>query len=201
MTEARPLSLRDKNRLRTRQELLDAVLDLFAEGGLSACSVEAAAKLAGASKTTAYSYFPSGLDEMLRDLYRLIGQRVLAQASQLRNSQKRPEERIFALAKVLLDVCSEPKIGRFYMLLSPALSPLLEPVVGEASAKFREMITSDLIVAGKPRIIAAHYAILVNGALRESATVVAKDSSCRGSLVDAIHDLIRALMTLPDRAT
>lgn len=195
MTEVRPLSLRDRNRLRTRQELLDGVLDLFAEGGLSACSVEAAAKRAGASKTTAYSYFPDGLDEMLRDIYRLIAQRVLEQATRRRNAEERPEARIFALAQALLDICSEPKVGHFYMLLSPALSPLLEPVVGEASARFKEMITSDLTTAGKAPAQAANYAVLISGALRESATAVARDPSRQEPLADAIRDLINAIMT------
>ncbi|UVK48096.1 TetR/AcrR family transcriptional regulator (plasmid) [Mesorhizobium sp. AR07] len=195
MTELRPLSLRHKNRLRTRQELLDAVLDLFAEGGLSVCSVEAAAKRAGASKTTAYSYFPEGLDEMLRDIYRLIAQRVLEQATRRRNAEERPEARIFALAQALLVISSEPKVGRFYMMLSPALSPLLEPVVGEASARFKEMITSDLITAGKAPVQAANYAVLISGSLRESATAVAKDPSRQEPLAEAIHDLIDAIMT------
>ncbi|CAN7303000.1 TetR/AcrR family transcriptional regulator [Rhizobium sp. LjRoot30] len=199
MTELRPLSLRDRNRLRTRQELLDAVLDLFAEGGLSVCSVEAAAKRAGASKTTAYSYFPDGLNEMLRDIYRLIAQRVLEQATRLRDAEERPEARIFALAQALLDVCSEPKVGRFYMMLSPALSPLLEPVVGEASTKFREMISSDLTIAGKVPAQAANYAVLVSGALRESATAVAKDPNRKEPILDAIRDLIYAIMQPLDR--
>lgn len=195
MTELRPLSLRDRNWLRTRQELLDAVLDLFAEGGLKVCSVEAAAKRAGASKTTAYSYFPDGLDEMLRDIYRLIAQRVLEQATRQRNAEERPEARIFALARALLEVCSEPKVGRFYMMLSPALSPLLEPVVGEASTRFKEMITGDLITAGQAPTQAANYAILISGALRELATAVAKNPSCQEPLANAIHDLIDAILT------
>jgi AcrR family transcriptional regulator len=190
----RPLNLRDKNRLRTRQDLLDAVLDLFAEGGLNACSMEAAARLAGASKTTAYSYFPGGVDEVLRDLYRSIGQRVLAQGIKARSAQHRPEERILSLADVLLEVCAEPRVGRFYMMLSPALSPLLEPVVGQASSKFREMICSDLMAAGKPEISAAHCAVLISGAMREAATTVAKDPTLRNPLLSAMKSLISALM-------
>jgi AcrR family transcriptional regulator len=194
MTDIPHLSLRDRNRLRTRQELLDAVLDLFAEGGLSICSVEAAAKRAGASKTTAYSYFPEGLDEMLREIYRRIAQRVLELATRQRNAEKTPEARISALATALLDICSEPKVGRFYMMLSPALSPLLEPVVGEGSARFREMITADLMTAGAAQTQAANYATLISGAMRESAIAVANDPGCREPLAEAIRDLIAAMI-------
>ena len=194
MNELRPMSLRDRNRLRTRNELLDAVLNLFAEGGLSACSVDAAAKFVGASKTTAYSYFPGGVDEMFRDLYRQITQRVVAEASDLRSRQDRPEARIFALASALLTICAEPKIGKFYMMLTPSLSPMLEPVVGEGSGQFREMIESDLIAVGKPDHLAAGFAILITGALRESAIVVAKDPGQTQALLTAIGKMIKSLI-------
>ncbi|MDP9655307.1 UNVERIFIED_ORG: AcrR family transcriptional regulator [Pseudomonas putida] len=196
MKEALPLSLRDRNRLRTRQELLNAVLDLFAEGGVAACSVDAVAKRLGASKTTVYSYFPGGLDEMLRDIYRMISQRVLTQGIELREAQSRTEDRIYALAKSLLDVCAEPKIGFFYMLLSPALNALLEPVVGEASSQFRKMITCDLITLGQSESRAAYYSILITGSLREAAITVARDATQRDPLLEAIALMTRALIAM-----
>ncbi|MEY9771611.1 AcrR family transcriptional regulator [Sinorhizobium fredii] len=119
MTQSKPMSLREKNRLRSRQELLDSVLTLFDEGDLAACSVEAVAKLVGASKTTVYSYFPGGIDEMLRDVYRLISQRVIALGTQLRDAETETGARILAPARALFSICAEPKVGRFYMLLTP----------------------------------------------------------------------------------
>ncbi|WP_158280201.1 TetR/AcrR family transcriptional regulator [Azospirillum sp. TSH100] len=194
MTTDRPISLRERNRLRNRQELLNALLDLFADGGLSACSVEAAARQAGASKTTAYSYFPGGLDEMLRDLYRSIGERVLERGLGLRAGAPDAEARILALAQALLDICAEPRVGRFYMMLSPALSPLLEPVIGETSGRFTAMIAEDLSGLGWPPDLAGAAAILVNGSLREAATTVARDPTQRAPLLAAFTAILRAAL-------
>jgi AcrR family transcriptional regulator len=195
MTIDRPISLRERNRLRNRQELLNALLDLFAGGGLSACSVEAAARQAGASKTTAYSYFPGGLDEMLRDLYRSIGERVLERGLELRAGAADAEGRILALGRALLDICAEPRVGRFYMMLSPALSPLLEPVIGETSGRFTAMIAEDLAGLGWTPDLAGAGAILVNGSLREAATAVAREPARRAPLLAAFTMILRAALS------
>ncbi len=196
MTQTKPMSLREKNRLRSRQELLDAVLVLFDEGGLAACSVEAVAKLVGASKTTVYSYFPGGIDEMLRDVYRLISQRVIALGSKLRAAETEPGARILAPARALFSICIEAKVGRFYMLLSPALNPLLEPVVGVASGTFKEMFTEDLVTAGHSRQSAARYSIVINGAIRECAVSIAKSPEqlpdLENTLARVISGIVRA---------
>ena len=195
MMTNRPVSLRERNRLRNRQELLSALLDLFAGGGLSACSVEAAARQAGASKTTAYSYFPGGLDEMLRDLYRDIGERVLERGLELRAGATGAEGRILALGQALLDICAEPRVGRFYMMLSPALSPLLEPVVGETSGRFTAMIAEDLAGQGWAPDLAGAGAILINDSLREAATAVAREPAQRAPLLAAFTIILRAALS------
>jgi AcrR family transcriptional regulator len=190
-----PVRLRDRNRLRTRQELLNTALDLFQAGGLAACSVDAVAKQAGTSKTTAYTYFPGGIDEMLRDQYRIIGERVRTRGVQLRSAATTPEDRIVAMAAALLDICAEPRVGRFYMMLTPALSPLLEPVVGETSAQFRKMIVDELhrkLPAEVPPLAAA---TLIVGAVREAATAVARDPGQRDSLLTALRMTIRAMLS------
>ena len=55
--------------MRTRQELLDAALEVFAESGYGSASVERIAARAGVSKATLYTYFPHGRDELYRELY------------------------------------------------------------------------------------------------------------------------------------
>ena len=189
-----PVRLRDRNRLRTRQELLDTALDLFQAGGLAACSVDAVAKQAGTSKTTAYTYFPGGIDEMLRDQYRIIGERVRLRGVQLRNAGTTAEDRIVALATALLDICAEPRVGRFYMMLTPALSPLLEPVVGETSAQFRKMIVDELQRKLPSDVPPSAAATLIVGAVREAATTVARDPGQRDSLLTALRMTIRAML-------
>jgi AcrR family transcriptional regulator len=190
-----PVRLRDRNRIRTRQELLDTALDLFQAGGLAACSVDAVAKQAGTSKTTAYTYFPGGIDEMLRDQYRIIGERVRVRGLQLRNAATTPEDRIVAMATALLDICAEPRVGRFYMMLTPALSPLLEPVVGETSAQFRKMIADELQRKLPSDVPPPAAATLIVGAVREAATAVARDPGQHEGLLAALRMTIRAMLS------
>jgi AcrR family transcriptional regulator len=190
------LRLRDRNRLRTRQELLDAALDLFEAGGLAACSVDAVARQAGTSKTTAYTYFPGGIDEMLRDQYRNIGERIRLRGEQMRNACVSADDRIVALAAALLDVCAAPKIGRFYMMLSPALSPLLEPVVGETSGHFRTMITGDLHRKLATGLSPPACATVIVGAMREAAIAVARDPGEREALLTVLRVTVRAMLSV-----
>lgn len=170
---AQRLSLRERNKIRTRNDLLSGILDLFAEGGLAACSVEAAAGLAGTSKSTAYSYFPDGIDGMFRELYHQIAQDVMDRGKALRDAEKLPADRIAGLVKGLLTVCSDPRIGGFYMMLSPALSPLLAPAFGGASRAYRKMVQEDLEVAGLDPEEADLRALFIIGALRETGRQVA----------------------------
>jgi AcrR family transcriptional regulator len=195
MKEKTPVRLRDRNRLRTRDELLSAALELFELGGLAACSVEAVAKQAGTSKTTAYTYFPGGIDEMLRDQYRAIGTRVRARADQLRGTAHTGEGRTLALAAALFDVCAEPKVGRFYMMLSPTLSPLLEPVVGQTSSYFRKLIADDLHRKVAASVSPQICATLIVGAINEAAISVARDPVQREPLLGALREMIRAILS------
>ncbi|WP_164987719.1 TetR/AcrR family transcriptional regulator [Bradyrhizobium betae] len=195
MREKKPTRLRDRNRLRTRQELLDTALDLFEVGGLATCSVDAVAKKAGTSKTTAYTYFPGGIDEMLRDQYRIIGERVRMRGEQMRNVATTAEDRIVALTAALLEVCAEPRVGRFYMMLTPALSPLLEPVVGETSGHFRKLIADDLHRKLPQGLSPLTCATLILGAGREAAIAVAREPSQREDLLSALRMMVRAMLS------
>jgi AcrR family transcriptional regulator len=196
MKKKAPVRLRDRNRLRTRQEILDTALDLFETGGFAACSVDAIAKHAGTSKTTAYTYFPGGVDEILREQYLIIGERVRLRGEQLRNAHSNAEDRITALLEALIDICAEPKVGRFYMMLTPALSPLLESVVGETSSHFRKMISSDLHRKLPAEISVQSCATLIVGAGREAAIAVARDPAQRESLSAAMRMTIRAILAV-----
>ncbi|ATU95127.1 hypothetical protein B5P45_11710 [Phyllobacterium zundukense] len=194
MNQSKPMTLREKNRLRARQELLDVVLDLFSEGGLSACSMDVVAKRVGASKTTAYSHFPGGVDEMLRELYTLVSRRVVASAREAHDEKTAAAEKILALAEALLSVCAEKKVGHFYMMLSPVLSPLLEPVVGYASAAFRDMITSDLATVGFAPEHAEPVSVLLTGAMRECAREVAKSPDRLSEMLSTFDALSRLIV-------
>jgi AcrR family transcriptional regulator len=51
--------LRERNRLRTRQEIADAALLLYSEVGFDAATVDDIAAAAGVSRSTFFRYFPS----------------------------------------------------------------------------------------------------------------------------------------------
>lgn len=56
------LSVRERNKLRTRRELLDAALEVFAEVGYGSASVEKIAERAGVAKATGHvAIFAPGL--------------------------------------------------------------------------------------------------------------------------------------------
>ena len=110
--EARP-SLRERNRLRTRRELLDAALKVFAEKGFAGSAVEAIAAEAGASKVTLYAYFPSGRDDLFRELYEEINTELLDRATAAHAHASGLVDRVVALARPLLEIGARPLVGPF----------------------------------------------------------------------------------------
>jgi AcrR family transcriptional regulator len=62
----RPLGLRERKKLETRQALADAAIKLAVERGLENVTVEDIAAQAGVSQRTFFNYFPSKEDAVLR---------------------------------------------------------------------------------------------------------------------------------------
>src|SRR2546429_4950769 len=76
-------SLRQRQKARTRQELLEAALDTFSRVGFGLATVEAIAGRAGASKGTVYAHFPDGREGLFRELYEDLSNRTVERAQQL----------------------------------------------------------------------------------------------------------------------
>jgi hypothetical protein len=85
------------------------------------------------------------------------------------------------------------------MMLTPALSPLLEPVVGETSSHFRKLIVDDLAQLLPPDISALACATLIVGAGREAAIAVAREPRLREPLMTAVRITIRAFLSAKSR--
>lgn len=193
-----PLSLRERNKLRTRQELLQAALEVFAEAGYGSATVEAIATRAGTSKVTVYTYFPQGREELFRELYEQINTELVERATDIFGRKGHFADRVVGLTRALLDVAERPLIGRFYSIEDPSLDQALKPVRGHASRMWIELIAKDLQSAQNENRLASTaspeaIATLVVGAMRSALSDVARGWSRSADLEQALESLVRGL--------
>ncbi|MEV6338796.1 TetR/AcrR family transcriptional regulator [Nocardia vinacea] len=193
-----PLSLRERNRLRTRQELLDAALEVFAESGYGSATVDSIAARAGTSKVTLYAYFPQGREELFRELYEQINNELIAKATEIYDTDGHFNARILALTEALMSIGERPLVGRFYSIDDPALDTALNPVRGHASRVIADLIAKDLESERQLRLLrttAAPAAIaeLLVGAMRSGLSQVAKGRTPSGEILHAMEALVSGL--------
>ncbi len=198
-----PLSLRERNRLRTRRELLDAALRVFAEKGFAGAAVEAIAAEAGTSKVTLYAYFPAGRDDLFRELYEEINTEYLERATTLHAAASGFVDRVIALAAPLLEIGGRPLIGTFYSNSDPTVEPAVAPVRGHASGISAKLIAEDVASARAAGVMASGVdphtlAVLLVGALRAALVEVAADPTKSEELLVGIADLARGLQRRHD---
>lgn len=140
------LSLRERNKLRARADILDAAADLLSEAGYAGTTLEELSRRAGLSRRTVYAYFPEGRDQIVREVYLRIGAEVYDRGSTLREEARGLVDRITALARALVEATSTPA-GRFYGVMGPDIVPVLTGVLGMTSRSVEELIKSDLLAA------------------------------------------------------
>ena len=78
------LSLRERNKLRARADILDAAAELLSEAGYAGTTLEELSRRAGLSRGTLYAYFPEGRDQIVREVYLRISGEVYDRGSALR---------------------------------------------------------------------------------------------------------------------
>jgi AcrR family transcriptional regulator len=193
-----PLPLRERNRLRTRRELLDAALEVFAESGYGSATVENIAARAGASKVTLYTYFPQGREELFRELYEEVNTELIEQATAIYAGGGDFSTRVLALTEALVEIGRRPLIGRFYSIDDPALDVALNPVRGHASRVCAELIAGDLAAAretGTVQTRASPEAIaeLLVGAMRSALSEVARETVKSTDILAAMEALATGL--------
>ncbi len=101
-----------RRREATRQKLLDAAAEVFAEVGLDAASVEAICERAGFTRGAFYSNFETKDELMLALTERVAGEKIDEVAERVAVLQARGEDlEPDALVRQLLDVAFEKKLG------------------------------------------------------------------------------------------
>jgi AcrR family transcriptional regulator len=191
-------SLRERNRLRTRREMLDAALEVFAESGYGSATVETIAARAGASKVTLYAYFPQGREELFRELYEEINNELIEKVSAVFAGDGDLADRVVAVTEAILEVAQRPLVGRFYSIDDPALDAALTPVRGHASRLCAKLITADLAAArkaGSLKTKAAPAAIseLLVGAMGSALSEVARERAKPKDFLEAMRALVSGL--------
>jgi len=193
----KPLGLRERNRIRTRDEILVAMSILLGEQSFESITIDEVAQQAGVSRGTIYSYFPDGREQLIRDAYRRIAEKVVERGSAGRESHQDATTRIMSLARALAHETATAE-GRFYGLMGTATFGPLGGVTGSASGAFHTMLTEDLLQARDEGRISAEapaeeLAVLISGAIREIGASVARDPQRADQLIAALQVTCDAL--------
>jgi AcrR family transcriptional regulator len=198
---ARP-SLRERNRLRTRRELLDAALEVFAESGYGSATVENIAARAGASKVTLYSYFPQGREQLFRELYEEINNELIEKVGTIFAGEGDLTERVVATAEAIFEIGQRPLTGRLYSIDDPALDLALTPVRGHGSRVCADLIATDFAAARKAGSVTAKakpeaISELLVGAMRSGLSKVARQRAEPADIIEAMRALVSGLSARP----
>lgn len=197
-TEEKPLPLRERNRLRTRGDILDAAAVLLGSEGFGGTTVEALSRTSGVSRGTIYAHFPGGREEIVQEVYQRIADAVNVQGVSLREGVDDPAARIAALARALVQATREPE-GRFYGVMGPDVVPVVAQIMGSTSRSFQALISQDLgdaRAAGRlpeEAPVEALAAALV-GAIRNAGATAALEPERSDQLVEAVRWLADGLL-------
>lgn len=173
----RATSLRERRQSRTREELVDAVLAVIAEGGLADATIDRVSAESGISRGTVYAHFPGGRDELLRASYARLGTQLAERTREAVAAAGDWQSRLVVHARALFDLAADARIGHFYNVSGPALLTR-GPERGIGSGTSTGLIRETLEEAQRAGEVDAALdaeatAVLLVGALREAAIAVA----------------------------
>lgn len=197
-SDEQQLSLRERNKVRARADILDAAAELLGEAGYAGTTLEELSRRAGLSRRTVYAYFPEGREQIVREVYLRIGREVYDRASTLREDAHGLVDRITALARALVEATSTPA-GRFYGVMGPDIVPVLAGVLGMSSRSAEELIRIDLLTAQAAGQLSDGVAIdalaaALTGAIRASGTRAATNPGTAQQQIAAIQMLVQGLL-------
>ena len=158
----------DRTRARAadvRERIVRSALDLLAEGGYAAASVQAVARRAGVATGTVYRHFPAKTD-LVAEVFRRASQREVDKLVSV-GADLAPAERIAAWVEVFARrALAQPR--RAYALLAEPVDPAVEAerlVFRRAYAAVFEEILGDGVASGElpPQNVSLAAAALVGG--------------------------------------
>jgi AcrR family transcriptional regulator len=134
------MGLRESKKLRTRQEIADRAMQLFAQRGFDRVTVAEVAGAAGVSEKTVYNYFPSKEDLFFDE----VPAREAAIAHAIRN-RREGESILAALRRLQAGECprlSSPGFATFARIIEE--STALKARELEVMARFAQVVTETL---------------------------------------------------------
>jgi AcrR family transcriptional regulator len=146
LTTHKQPSLRERNRLRARSDILDAAAGILGESGYAGTALEEVSQRAGLSRGTLYAHFPGGREEIVREVYLRIADAVYVRGISLHKQAPDTASRVSALARALVEAASTPA-GRFYGIMGPDIVPVLSGIMGGTYQSFEALIRLDLSAA------------------------------------------------------
>ena len=192
------IPLRERNRLRTRNDILDAAAQLLSEKGYSETTLEELSQRAGLSRGTLYAHFPQGRDEIVQDVYLRIADAVYLRGVTLRDSAVDLVDRVTALARALVEATSQPD-GRFYGVMGADIVPVLSGVMGGTSRSFEDLMQRDLRDAQAAGILPPSapvdaIATALTGAIRAGGAAAATDPTSAENHIEAVRIIAHGLL-------
>lgn len=190
-------SLRERRQLRTRQELVEAVLVVIAESGVDATTIDRVSTQSGISRGTVYAHFPGGRDELLRAAYARLGIQLVERTRAAVLAAEDWRGRLAAHAREVLDLAGDAKTGHFFNVSGPTLiTDGVERGIGSGASV--AMIQQDLAAAQQRGEVSADVdpaptAVLLVGALREAAIRVAAGDDPAERVYAAFDRLVAGL--------
>ncbi|MCY1159338.1 MAG: TetR family transcriptional regulator [Citricoccus sp.] len=199
--QQRPTSLRARQQLRTRQDLVRATLEVINATGMDNATVQRITHAAGMSRATLYAHFPDGRPELLAEAYQALGRKLIRTAEGYRTQAATGTDRICAYAQAMLDLASQRELGLFYNVSGPQLVGMKRRGIGSQTtlnnittelehAQSQGRVDTDLDVES--------IAALLVGAIREAGIDASRDPSVAPRRLTAFRQLVRALFSPQD---
>lgn len=189
-------SLRERQQLRTRTDLVRAALDVIAVAGLDGVTIQRITGRAGTSRATLYAHFPGGRADLLAEAYQTLGRDLIMEAERHAAAQTNWIDRLCAYPRAMLDLATKRELALFYNVSGPQLVGMKRRGVG--SQHTLDMITAELGQARDRGHISPHLEIgaiaaLLVGAIREAGIDASRDPSTAPGRLAAFRQLLEAL--------